>query len=66
MGKTIEKRKCWKDLTKKEREHMQESGCNTLWKFKETVANQEKMRAQNPRVEPCWECKFIAKKLGLI
>lgn len=59
----------WKDLTKKERQHLKDVNVTTLWQFKDLVAFHQAMRAEsghNPVVEPCWECRQIANKLGLI
>lgn len=54
-------------LTKKELRHLKEdAGCKTLRAFARTVEIQEEMRRKNPSIEPCWDCKFIARKLGLI
>lgn len=53
-------------LTKKELKHVKESaGCKTLEAFKRTVAQHEGWRREG-RSEPCWDCKLIARKLGLI
>ena len=57
-----------KDLTKKERKHMRQvAGCRSLAAFARTAAHQAAMRAKDPRpqVEPCWDGRFIARKLGL-
>ena len=55
-----------KDLTKKERKHLRQvAGCRSLSAFARTASQQAEMRAKNPQVEPCWDCRFIAKKLGL-
>lgn len=60
----------WKrGLTKEERKHLhQVAKCTTLAAFKETVEYQEKRRKEcpGPQYEPCWDCKSIARKLGLI
>lgn len=55
-----------KDLTKKEKKHLlEDAGCKTLEQFKRNADHQKKMREKTPGIEPCWDCKFIAKKLGL-
>lgn len=56
----------WKDLTKKERKHVREMGVATLREFKKNAEFQAKARREYPEAsEPCWDCRFIAKKLGL-
>ena len=68
---TIKKRKRtkamkWKDLNEKQKKHLREVGITTLTQFKSMVQAQERMRKENPKIEPCWDCKFLARKLGLI
>ena len=60
------KRNTWRSkLTKKEIKHMTEdAGCKTLDDLKRNFSGQAEMRIQLPKVEPCWDCKFIAIKLG--
>jgi hypothetical protein len=59
------------ELTKKEKKHLRiTAGCRTLNQFKKTAEFQREQRLRQtfelkPLLEPCWECKFIAKKLGL-
>lgn len=57
----------WQDkLTKQELAHLKEQGITTLAKVKEVGANQKRMRDKNTLgSEPCWECRYINKKLGL-
>ena len=58
-----------KKLNKTELKHLHKvAECHTLTQFKTTVAYQEKSREEYPLPgdEPCWECKAIARKLGLI
>lgn len=56
----------FKDLTKSETKHLRDvAGVTTLRDFKETAAAHVNMRAANPRIEPCFECKNIARKQGL-
>lgn len=55
-------------LTAKERKHLREMDAGTLAAFRRTAAEQARMRRSNggyPVIEPCWECKFIARKLGI-
>jgi len=63
----------WQDkLTKKELRHLRiDANCRTLSAVKRTVEQHEIWRHEihenNKRnVEPCWECKAIGRKLGLI
>lgn len=52
-------------LTKKEMKHLrEEAGVRTLSAFKVTAAAQKQMR-DNGQFEPCYECKNIARRLGL-
>ena len=55
----------FKDLTKKELNHLKSQGMSTLREFKATAAGHVKMRQENPQIEPCFECKNIARKLGV-
>lgn len=57
----------WKDLSKKEKKHLRDFDITTLRDFKEMAINQAKdrERAKPALMEPCWDCRAIAKKLGL-
>jgi len=55
----------FKDLPKKDMKHLKEMGAPTLWQFKVLAEKQAEMRAEEPRIEPCWHCFDIAKKLGI-
>lgn len=60
----------FKDLSKKERKHLREMDCDSLRKFKQNAQGQKEMRDAPPPkgftfYEPCWDCRAIAKKLGL-
>lgn len=55
----------FKDLTKKEMKHLRSQGMKTLRDFKATAEAHVKMRAENPAIEPCYECKNIARKLNI-
>jgi len=60
--------KGWKKLSKEQRKHLSEMKCNHTVLFQQTINHQEKIRIKdkrNPVLEPCWECKTIAKKLGM-
>lgn len=56
----------WNKLSKKELVHILEMGLvdDPLGKFMETRNAQLTMELQTNNVT-CWECKFIAAKLGL-
>jgi len=54
-----------KALTKKEQQHLTEMGVHSMEGFKRTREAQIKMKAEEPRVEPCFECRSIAAKLGM-
>ena len=56
--------KGWKKLTKKELQHLKDEQCNNTVVFQKTINHQHKFR-QMGTTEPCYECKFIAKKLGM-
>jgi hypothetical protein len=59
----------WKNLNKRQKRHLREMNINSLEAFKANHVAQERMRAENghnPVIEPCWECKFIARDLGLL
>jgi hypothetical protein len=59
-------RSIWNKLTKKELVHVIENCLvnDPLQSLIETRAAQEEM-GKETSAEPCWECKRIAKKLGL-
>ena len=62
----MKKAKWQKNLTAKEIRHINETtNGGTLKSFKQNVAIQEKWRKEGES-EPCFECKHIAIKLGLI
>ena len=61
-----------KVLTKKEQKHLSEMGINSMSVFLITRKDQIKMRAEGDAkghtpgiAEPCFECKEIARKLGV-
>jgi hypothetical protein len=61
----------FKDLTKSEKKHLKETaGVTTLSAFKVTARymadrRKEYIAAGHTHMEPCYECKAIARKLGL-
>ena len=58
--------KGWKKLTKQERKHLSEHGCNNLVLFKKTREHQKRLEAESESgLHACWDCEIIAKKLGL-
>lgn len=61
---TKAKKATFSGLGKKEKKHLREMGIKTLTSFKETAESQKKNR-ETGCIEPCYECKFIAQKLGL-
>ncbi len=54
----------FKNLTKKETEHLKSQGIKTLRDFTTIAAAQVEMR-KTSTIEPCYECKNIARKLAL-
>ena len=68
----MKKRRTWRSkLTKTELKHLKEAAFNagtriTLWGLEKNFEGQAEMRRENPNVEPCWVCKGIARKLGLL
>lgn len=60
----------WQDkLNKANLAHLRDvAGNTTLAQIKRTCATQAEIRLESdndPILEPCWECKQIARKLGL-
>ena len=69
MMKTKRKSKWEKKLTLTEIKHLRENTDGTLRGAKETFQFQKKRREDwrkkhGTNIEPCWDCKFIAQKLG--
>ena len=64
MMKTKRKSKWEKKLTLTEIKHLRENTDGTLRGAKESFRFQKVKRDKNPHIEPCWDCKFIARKLG--
>lgn len=58
-----------KFLNKTELNHLSVvAKCRTKAQFQHTINDQEKKRKENnfdPRLEPCWDCKNIARKLNM-
>ena len=63
--KTIKRLKWEKKLTAAEVRHVREECGGSLRSFKDQAAFLAKKRKEFPEIEPCWTCKFIARKLGL-
>ena len=62
--KTKRKAKWEKVLTLTEIKHLRENTDGTLRGAKATFQFQKKLRDKTGSLEPCWDCKFIADKLG--
>jgi hypothetical protein len=62
----MKKKNTWQSkLTKKELRHLRvDAGVTTLSAAKRNFELHVKMRGETD-VEPCWDCKNIARKLGL-
>ena len=57
--------KGWKKLNKADLKHLKDINCNHTLRFKFVVEAQQEIRKEG-KCEPCWDCKRIATKLGLI
>jgi hypothetical protein len=59
----------WKDkLTRPEQKHLREMGIYSLKAMRLNRETQVKMKEYGDpevKIEPCWECRRIAVKLGL-
>lgn len=56
----------WKNLTKKEVKHLHGQGVTSLRQFKNVAAKQAEKRREFPtNSEPCWDCRYIARKLEI-
>ena len=55
----------FKSLSKTEMKHLRSQEMTTHQQFKATADAHVRMRADNPQIEPCYECKNIARKLGV-
>jgi len=65
MKKQIKKRKTWKSkLNKKELKHLKEMGITNKASWLRNLEHQKRLR-DSGGVEPCWDCRFIAEKLGM-
>jgi hypothetical protein len=56
--------KGYKLLTNKERKHLSEQKVVSTFDLVTTFKHQAALRETYPDIEPCWDCKFIAQKLG--
>ena len=54
-----------KKLTKVELLHLIESNAITQEAFQRTIDEHANMRWINPKIEPCFDCRIIARKLGM-
>ena len=65
-GDTVLRTKTAKKLlTKKEQRHLTDMKIYSMATFERTRALQILQVEENPNIEPCFECKFIAQKLGI-
>lgn len=56
----------WQEkLTRDELKHMRDMGDRTLSEFRETRKLQLALEAEHPKTIACFECRHIAKKLGI-
>lgn len=62
--KTKRKAKWENKLTLAEIKHLRANTDGTLRGAKETFKHQKQLRDRTGSLEPCWECKFIARKLN--
>jgi nitrogen fixation protein FixH len=71
---TTDKKVPFYKLTKKEKKHLKEQGITTLTQFKSVREAQKKSLSYDIKtrkdylpglMEPCWECKMMARRLGL-
>ena len=51
-------------MTLTEIKHLRENTDGTLRGAKESFKKQKELRNRMGSLEPCWDCKFIARKLG--
>jgi hypothetical protein len=54
-----------KNLTKAQKAHLREHNCNTKAAFVRTREVQLAMMKTNNQMEVCWDCREIAKRLGV-
>ncbi len=55
-----------KVLTKKQQNHLTKMCISSMASFETTRKAQLKQKAQFPDIEPCWDCRMIASKLGVV
>lgn len=55
-----------KVLGKKQQNHLTEMGINSMISFKRIREDQLKQKEKHPDDEPCWDCRMIASKLGVV
>ena len=54
-----------KVLRKKQQKHLTEMGITSMASFKRIREDQLKQKKEHPDIEPCWDCRMIASKLGV-
>lgn len=58
--------KGWKKLNREQRQHLKDVHCNDTRAFQRTIDIQaEQHRGGKLSSPPCWECYFIARRLGM-
>jgi len=61
----IKRKAKWESkLTLAEIKHLRENTDGTLRGAKETFKVQKQLRERHDAMEPCWDCRFIARKLN--
>ena len=61
----IRTKKAKKVLTKKEQRHLTDMGIHSILVFGKVIAEQARQKRECTEIEPCWECRIIAEKLGI-
>ena len=59
--------KGWKKLSKAEKDHVHfDAGCRSTDAFQRTIDLHAKISRRDGGSPPCWDCYFIAKKVGIV
>lgn len=61
----IRTKKAKKVLTKKEQRHLTDMGIHSMSAFEATRSDQIRQKSECTKIEPCWDCRMIAEKLGI-
>lgn len=64
--RTITDKNFWDKLDASAVKHLKEMEIHDLAGLNRTFQSQQESRDREPRVEPCWTCKAIARTLGAI